>query len=425
MKMIKRFIEEALQAHLKRKEITLLIGPRQVGKTTLMRSLQQKLEGRGGKTLFFNLDIEEDGNLFESQQRFLSAIELEVGKSEAVIFIDEIQRKENAGLFLKGLYDRELPYKFLVSGSGSLELKEKVVESLAGRKRVFEIAPVSFAEFLNHKMDYRYEGRLVEYCRLYPERARALMEEYLIFGGYPDVVTTNGKEEKIAVLEEIYRSYIDKDINNLISIDKPRAFEILLRLLALNIGYPLNYSNLAKKTALSIPTVQKYIWYLEKTFIIKLIPPFFSNPAKELVKAPVVYFNDLGMRSLLRRSFHLDPLSTDTAFSFQNLVYQLLVEQSALGLREVKYWRTKDKAEVDFILDQHPLPVPVEVKYSDSPKVATASRSMQSFLRSYKPEQAFIVTLAPEGRRKAGDTRLVHLPYFEWLRDPLEDEKNH
>jgi predicted AAA+ superfamily ATPase len=117
MKMIKRFIEEALQAHLKRKEITLLIGPRQVGKTTLMRSLQQKLEGRGGKTLFFNLDIEEDGNLFESQQRFLSAIELEVGKSEAVIFIDEIQRKENAGLFLKGLYDRELPYKFLVSGS--------------------------------------------------------------------------------------------------------------------------------------------------------------------------------------------------------------------------------------------------------------------------------------------------------------------
>jgi predicted AAA+ superfamily ATPase len=136
--LIKRRIFEDLKAHLSQKEITLITGPRQAGKTTLMMLLKEHVEAGEKSTLAFNLDIESDRRAFESQESLLRKIQLELGASGGFVFIDEIQRKENAGLFLKGLYDMNLPYKFIVSGSGSLELKEKIHESLAGRKRIFE-----------------------------------------------------------------------------------------------------------------------------------------------------------------------------------------------------------------------------------------------------------------------------------------------
>ena len=123
--MITRKLEKELVDHLDKKEISLIVGPRQAGKTTLMRWLQRQIKSRGGQTLFLNLDVEHHKPYFESQQSLLGKIELELGGTTGIVFIDEIQRKENAGLFLKGLYDLDLPYKFVVSGSGSLELKEK------------------------------------------------------------------------------------------------------------------------------------------------------------------------------------------------------------------------------------------------------------------------------------------------------------
>ncbi len=410
MKEIKRQkIEEALLAHIDKKEITLLIGPRQVGKTTLMKKLQAQEQA---PTLFFNLDIDQDRVHFKSQQVFLSKIMLELGEKTATVFIDEIQRRENAGLFLKGLYDRDLPYKFVVSGSGSLELKEKVVESLAGRKRVFEIPPISFQEFIQYKTANKYDHQLIEYCRLHENIVYQWLEEYLAYGGYPKVVTTEGADEKISVLQEIYNSYIDRDINNIINIEKPQAFENLLRLLAFNNGYFLNYSTFAKKTGLSIPTVKNYIWYLEKTFIVKLVTPYFSNPAKEIIKSPVLYFNDLGMCSLLRRSFRLDPLSNDAAFAFQNLVFHLLRQNSHPALSEIKCWRTKDQAEVDFVIDKYPTPVPVEVKFSNITKPGV-SRSMRNFIRQYQPEKAYIINLSYRFVQKFEQTEMVYLPYYE------------
>jgi len=128
-----------------------------------MRLLEEELQSQGETTVFFNLDIERDRQFFVSQEDLLRKIELEAGKGKAYIFIDEIQRKENAGLFLKGIYDRETPYKLIVSGSGSLELKEKIHESLAGRKRIFRLSTLSFRELVNYRTDYRYEERLGEF----------------------------------------------------------------------------------------------------------------------------------------------------------------------------------------------------------------------------------------------------------------------
>ena len=161
--MIKRKLFQELVDHLPQKEMSLIIGPRQAGKTTLMEMLKAHLDKSGERALFLNLDIEWDRPHFESQAALLKKIELELGgQQHGYVFIDEIQRKEDAGLFLKGLFDLNLPYKFIVSGSGSLELKQKIHESLVGRKRLFELSTITFEEFSNHRTDYRYEQNLAE-----------------------------------------------------------------------------------------------------------------------------------------------------------------------------------------------------------------------------------------------------------------------
>jgi len=142
--MIKRTLLNKLKSHLSKREFSLIVGPRQAGKTTLMLLLQDYLKKKGEKNLFLNLDIESERIFFSSQEKLLSKIRLELGTGGGFVFIDEIQRKEDAGLFLKGLYDMRLPYKFIISGSGSIELKEKIHESLTGRKRVFELSTVAF-----------------------------------------------------------------------------------------------------------------------------------------------------------------------------------------------------------------------------------------------------------------------------------------
>ncbi|MDP8216192.1 MAG: AAA family ATPase, partial [Candidatus Kaelpia imicola] len=135
--MIQRDLFSDLKDHLFKKEISFIIGPRQAGKTTLMLLLKNYLEKEGERTLFLNLDVETDKQFFISQENLIAKIKLELGEDRGFVFIDEIQRKKDAGIFLKGIYDQNLPYKLIVSGSGSVELKEKIHESLLGRKREF------------------------------------------------------------------------------------------------------------------------------------------------------------------------------------------------------------------------------------------------------------------------------------------------
>src|SRR3989344_8832417 len=144
---IKRRLFEDLKSHLTSKEISIIVGPRQAGKTTLMKELLGQVGQTGGKTIFLNLDYEADKAYVETQDTLINKLRLEFGGDFGYVFIDEIQRKKNAGLFLKGIYDLDLPYKLIVSGSGSLELKESIHESLAGRKRIFALPTVDFFEF--------------------------------------------------------------------------------------------------------------------------------------------------------------------------------------------------------------------------------------------------------------------------------------
>ena len=413
--MIKRKLLPELIDHLSQKEMSLIIGPRQAGKTTLMEMLKEHLDDSNKRTLFLNLDIEWDRPHFETQAALIKKIELEMGRQRGYVFIDEIQRKADAGLFLKGLFDLKLPYKFILSGSGSLELKQKIDESLVGRKLLFELSTITFEEFLNHRTDYRYENNLEDFLEIEQDRARQLLSEYMTFGGYPRVITAPEELEKRRIIDEIYRSVLEKDIAYLLKLDKPDAFSALIKLLASQIGQLLNYSELASTLNVSFPTVKKYLWYAQKIFLVELITPYVRNVRKEISKSPVPYFWDLGLRNYSLGLFRHHESPFEGGFVFENLVFLLLRQKLRFKAAKLNYWRTKDKAEVDFVIEDGQRLIPVEVKYKQL-KQEKVPISLRSFIEKYSPENAYVINLNLNKTLHVRKTTLFFLPFHELLR---------
>jgi len=409
--IIKREILTWIRAHLDAPEITLISGARQVGKTTLMNILISELRKKGKNVLFLSLDLESEQPFFLTQDTLIQRIRLEFGDQVGFVFLDEIQRKENAGLFLKGIYDMRSPWKFIISGSGSIELKEKISESLAGRKRIFEVRPVSFNEFLDFRTDYKYSEKLELYFSVNQVKALTYFNEYLNFGGYPRVITAPSMREKLLTINEIYQSYIDRDIRPLISGNRPESFSKLMKLLAAQTGQMLNLSNLSNRAQLSIPALQKYLWLAEKTFFIKFVTPYSNNVSKEITKAPVVYLNDHGMRNFAISAFGNIQRTQDYGFVFQNLVCNTILSELHGMPFSLHFWRTTDKAEVDFVISRMNDPIAVEVKFSDLKK-PSISRSLRSFIEKYKPSEAWVVNLAFNETMMVGTTRIRFVSFF-------------
>lgn len=412
--MIKRTIYNEIKNHLHQKEISLIVGPRQAGKTTIMLMLKQELEEQGKKTLLMNLDIEADRYFFQSQQSLVKKLELEIGKDDGFVFIDEIQRKDDAGLFLKGIYDMNLPYKFIISGSGSVELKEHIHESLAGRKRLFELSTISFEEFVNFKTDYKYEDGLQKFFDIEKEKTLELAKEYMTFGGYPRVVIAETADEKKKIIEEIYTSFVEKDLVYLLGIQKTEDLDRLLKVISSQIGNLVNYSELSSTLGISKQTVNNYLWYTEKTFVIDKITPFYQNIRGEITKSPTYYFSDLGMRNFILGIFGNYAQTDNDGFLFQNFIYLLIKNNSNLNFSKIHFWRTKDGAEVDFILDNGQDLVPIEVK-STNLKDQNISRSFRNFINKYHPPKAFLVNLSLDSKLTIDQTTIYFIPYYQIL----------
>lgn len=416
---IKRHLLDDLKSHLSKKEITLITGPRQAGKTTLMLLLKEHVETQGKKALAFNLDIETDRQFFHSQEDLLRKIALELGAGGGYVFIDEIQRKENAGLFLKGLYDMNLPYKFIVSGSGSLELKEKIHESLAGRKRIFELPTLNFIEFANYKTGYRYENNLREFLALEKQKSQNLLEEYLSFGGYPRVVLEETVTEKRRIIAELYQSYLERDISHLLGVQKTDRFTALTRLVASQVGQLATISEIANTLNINAATVNNYLWLMEKTFVLHRVTPFFKNVRKELTKTPVFYFYDLGMRNYALGAYGTPLAPSESGFLFQSFVHNLLREKVADTSNQLHHWRTTDKAEVDFVLDKNTETIPVEVKYRTL-NTPESSRSFQNFVSAYHPRIGYIIHLGNDMQKQINSTQTHTMNWVKLIFEEIQ-----
>jgi len=347
----------------------------------------------------------------------VNKLNFEFGKEKGYVFIDEIQRRKDAGLYLKGIYDLKLPYKFIVSGSGSIELKEKIQESLAGRKRVFEMTTISFTEFVNYKTNNKYTDRLDSYFEYEKAKTDELLTEYMNYGGFPRIVTEKDLREKIELINEIYNSYIERDLIKLLNINKPELFKDIFRMLSYMSGKLINFSNIADDTNTSIQTLKKYLYFAEKTYSIKSIRPYYNNPGKELRKTPMIYFTDLGLMNYAIGKYGLLSNPMDFGFVFQNFIFNVLKGKVSNNM-EIKYWRTTDKAEVDFVIDKITDVIPIEIKYKNI-KRDGISRSFRSFIEKYKPKIAYVLNLGFEKTLQLDNTTIRFIPYTKLFTDDL------
>jgi len=395
--MIKRDILPNIIEHLAEKEATVIIGPRQVGKTTLLDQIEKYLlqeQKVSGDSIFrFNLDVTTDRELFNSQKDVISFIKSRKKEKEKMFFfIDEVQRIENAGSFIKGLYDLNLGVKFILTGSSSLEIKSKIQESLTGRKKIFQVLPLTINEYLQYvdPVLYKIVKSGEDILNIDYDKLEKIVSDFSVFGGYPRVALETNVDNKIAILEELYTSYLDKDIAGFLKIKKINSFNKLVSLLSAQVGNLLNNNKLATEVGVEVKTLNEYLNILENTFVISLIRPFFTNSKKELVKSPKVYFIDNGLRNFALTKFNDLEKRDDKGAVFENLVATEIIKNIKVP-NTIHYWRTSQKAEMDFVLRSGSGKLTaIEVKAKKMEKVML-SRSYYSFLNKYSPEQAFLI----------------------------------
>lgn len=409
MEYYPRKIGKELEKWLKRKEVILLKGPRQSGKTTLLLHLKEKFNGN-----YVTLEDDEMFASFEKNPKEFAKRFLD----RKFLFIDEAQYSKKSGKIIKLIFDLfSDKLKLCVTGSGSFDIKVEIGKHMVGRAIYFELLPLDFEEFLLWKakdlykifLDYKkgtkdfiLSGKNIEVKPVFVQEFKSLLEEYLIFGGFPAIVKENNEEIKKELLKNLTRTYLEKDVFFFFNIRHLEKFRGLLNYLSFNTGHLLEISSLMTDLKIDYKTVENYLSILFNTYMISLIPPFHKNLATELKKAKKIYFNDTGLRNSIINNFLPIKSRTDKGILFENFIFNELK-----NFGKVNYWRTTGKAEVDFVLSLGQEVIPVEVKSQTKLK-----RGFLSFLKSYKPKKALVFTENEFGIRKLKGTKVVFVPHF-------------
>ncbi|MDR1779646.1 MAG: ATP-binding protein [Tannerella sp.] len=364
-----RNLYQSLLNHLSKKEFTILTGARQTGKSTLMRELERHCKTSGVPSVFLNL--ENKALLSELDATPLNLLPyLPVTEQRIVVFVDEIQYLNNPSNFLKLLFDEYSDrLKIVATGSSAFYLDRSFTDSLAGRKRIFHLPTCNFEEHLQLRAK---DELLDEILRIRAnEGAKTLSinllqqeyEQFLLYGGYPAVITEPDLKEKQAMLAEIRDSFVKKDILES-GVRNEKEFYNLFRLLASQSANLLNVSEISNTLGIKHETISRYLNILQKCFHIVQVSPFYRNLRKELTKMPKVYLLDTGLMNSLLNNFQ--PLSErlNNGDIWETACYKALY--TGYGEEEVFYWRTADGNEVDFVLPNIEKPFAVEIKYSQT-----------------------------------------------------------
>ena len=365
---MRRLLYGKLEKHLSKKEFTLITGARQTGKSTLMKQLQASCEEAGKPCIFLNLEHKNIlSDLDENPTNVLQYIPEADGKR--IVFIDEIQYLKDPTHFLKLLYDEYADsLKIVATGSSAFYMDDKFSDSLAGRKRVFQLLTCAFEEYLalQEKSELLDElKRIKSQKNAKSTRIGQLKNEwdaYMLYGGYPAVIKETDKEEKITILREIRDSFVKRDILES-GVNNETAFYQLFRIIAEQGGSLVNVNELSATLRIKNETVNHYLQVMQKCFHVSFAKPFYRNLRKELVKMPKAYVLDTGLRNCLINNFQPIDSRVDKGELWENMYFKLLVEK--YGLDEVRYWRTADGNEVDFVMPNMEAPYAVEVKYDE------------------------------------------------------------
>ena len=407
---IRRDIEDELMRYLDVPEILAVVGPRQAGKTSLFYNIHSQLEN----SVFVSFEDRDILNIFEEDEKGFGELYLE---DTDYLFIDEFQYAEKGGKKLKYLYDRYPGKKVLITGSSTVDMTVKGLKYLVGRVFKFRLFPFSFSEFLRAKDEKLYriyvkrteelerwvkgEGELTISDTLL-ERMEDLRREYIVYGGYPRVVLSKTPEEKRKVLDSIVDTYLIREIRDVMGISQDRRLLDLMKILALRMGEQINYNSVCEKGDITYNELKEWLSVLEHTFVLEQVRPFYTNKQKELIKTPKIYFYDNGFRNSMLGMYQDPEVRPDRGELNENFFF-------TQSRQTLKYWRTKSKAEVDFIWDREGK-IAFEVK--TAPKV---TRSFRSFQKKYDPVYSFVMNEKMIG--KEGDIFFVPLIFSEKIMD--------
>ena len=357
-----RDIQAVLETSLPNDLCIVLIGARQTGKTTLLRLLYELERQAGRPAWFINLEnLEHLEMLNRSPENIFTLLPPLPPDIRTTVFIDEVQYLKDPSNLIKYLYDEyRHKLKLVVTGSSAFYIDQRFRDSLVGRKRLFHLPTLSFAEFIRFNgreelrqwlpvSDDRHE-RFRE-CAAFPAIYRREMErlwgEYACYGGYPAVVLAQGAEEKRLILEDIINSAAQKDVHEA-GIRYPEKYYRLMKLLAAQSGSLVNRHELAVTLGLTSPAVDNYLYVLRRSFHVAEVRPFSSNIRKELTKMPKFYFMDTGVRNYLVNDFKDFNQRSDAGMFLEALVFRRLMDRNDIDA--IHFWRTADRHEVDFVV---------------------------------------------------------------------------
>ncbi len=370
---------------ISRDEFIILTGARQTGKTSLLIMIKNFLEEKGEHCHYFNLENPDYLRLLNKHPFNLFEI-IPDSKSKQNVFVDEIQYLDNPANFLKLLYDEKRnKIKIIASGSSAFYIDKKFTDSLAGRKFLFEIYPLNFDEFLifNQEQDILKQKtkRLSIY---YKDKLLELWGKYLTYGGYPKVALAESDDIKRIILEELGSSYIKKDITDA-GIKNTDKYFSLLKILASQTGQLLNSQELANTFGIAHKTVKEYLYVMKKSYQIAFITPFYKNLRKELTKMPKVYFYDLGLRNCFLNNYDGIKNRSDQGMYLENIIFREFLRKTK-RIDKIKFWRTQDKKEVDFVIEDKAF----EVKFNLRDKLSKTVKKQryEQFKKQY-PEIKF------------------------------------
>jgi predicted AAA+ superfamily ATPase len=353
--MYTRKIISKIEPFLETHDILLFYWARQVGKTSLMKIIQNDYIKE--KSVFFNLENVKHFRLLDwDYDKFIENLKVEYNwneKEKIVVFIDEVQYLNNPTNFLKYIYDEYENIKFIVSGSSTLDIRWKMKDSLAGRLLKFDIFPLSFEEFLIFKWEdnlAKLVWNKIEFETI-NSKMKLYFEEFLKFWWYPKVVLTDNVDSKKVYLEQIFDLYIQKDIRDIGRIKEVGKFNKLLMVFAEQSWNLVNLSEITRTTWISINTLNDWILLLENTFVLKFITPFSWNVRWEVIKMPKVFYIDNWIRNYIEDNFEI------TGNSFENAFFAYI--ENAYKAKNINFYRMQDKQEIDFVLDWKPFELKV------------------------------------------------------------------
>lgn len=359
-----RAILPEIRKYLDTNDVVVLHGARQVGKTHILYALRDELRAAGRATHYIDLEDSRFVRLLDSGVGpFLDhlseeGVQAPKGEERVFVFIDEIQYLADPSSFLKLVADHHRRVKLIVSGSSSFAIRDKFRDSLVGRTVDFEIFPLRFEEFLVFKG--RGGEASIARTAVRVDELRGLFREFVLYGGYPKVVLTPEVERKEKYLQQIIDTYVRKDIRDLARIADIGKFNRLVEALASQSGQLLNVAEVSSTIRLAKPTVERHLFLLENTYILRLVRPFSGNVRSELTKMPKVFFFDTGLMQML----WLKGLQKEVLGPvFETAVFAELVKR--YGRESVLHWRTKDRREIDFVVRdrQRVLPIEAKVRY--------------------------------------------------------------